>query len=125
MEYYDTNALASALAGMGALSSLISLAISVIGIVAMWKLFDKAGEPGWGAIIPLYNTYLLFKIAFGNGWLFLLMLVPFVNFVVAIMLPFKMASAYGKGVGFGFGLLFLYPIFVLILAFGDAAYQGA
>lgn len=123
---YDMNPATSGamIAGMG-VYMVICLAISVVMLVAMWKLFSKAGEPGWACLVPFYNTYVLFKIAMGNGWLFLLMLVPIVNVVMEIMLLFKLAKAYGKGVGFGFGLLFLSPIFLLILAFGSAEYVGA
>ena len=104
-------------------SLIFYIAIAVFSIVCMWKIFDKAKEPGWAAIVPFYNLYVEFKIAFGNGWYFLFMLIPFVNIVFAIMLPFKLAKKFGKGVGFGFGLLFLGPIFQAILAFGSAEYQ--
>ena len=60
---------------MGPGMSFFSLAVAVLGIVAMWKIFEKAGEPGWAAIIPFYNAYVLFKITWGNGWMFLLMLI--------------------------------------------------
>lgn len=103
---------------------VVALAICVVMYVAMWKMFVKAGKPGWACLVPFYNTYCLFDMAFGNGWLFLLMFVPCVNFVFAIMLYFKLASAFGQGVGFGFGLLFLNPIFMLILGFGKAEYVG-
>ncbi|MBQ2936366.1 MAG: hypothetical protein IJ029_06045 [Lachnospiraceae bacterium] len=103
---------------------LFVLAISVFMVVAMWKMFTKAGKPGWGCLVPFYNNYCLFEIAFGNGWLFLLTFVPCVNFVFLIMLYFKLAKAFGQGVGFGFGLLFLNPIFVAILGFGNAEYIG-
>ena len=56
--------------------TFLSLAIAVLGIIAMWKIFEKAGEPGWAAIIPFYNLYVLFKITWGNGWKFLLLLIP-------------------------------------------------
>lgn len=104
--------------------SVIALVIAVLTIVAMWKLFQKADKPGWAAIVPLYNTYCLFDIAFGNGWLFLLCLIPCVNFVIYIILCFKLAKAYGQGTGFGFGLLFLNTIFILILGFGSSQYVG-
>lgn len=105
--------------------AIICLVIGIIGIVAEWKIFTKAGEPGWACIVPIYNCYVLFKIAFGNGWMFLLLLVPIVNAVFAIMLLFKLAKAFGHGAGFGFGLLFLSPIFLMILAFGSSEYVGA
>lgn len=116
---------AAALAGFATIYMIVMLVICVIMIVAMWKLFTKAGEHGWASIIPFYSNYVLFKIAMGNGWLFLLLLVPIVNIVMEIMIWFKLAKAFGKGVGFGFGLLFLSPIFILILAFGSADYVGA
>lgn len=103
---------------------VVSLIIGILSIVAMWRIFAKAGEPGWAAIIPLYNAYVLYKISWGNGWLFLLQLVPCVNVVFAIMLCFKLSRAFGKGTGFGFGLLFLNVIFMMILGFGDAKYIG-
>lgn len=123
---YDMNPAASGamIAGMG-IYIVVCLAISVVMIIALWKLFSKAGEPGWACLVPFYNTYVLFKIAMGNGWLFLLMFVPVANIVMEIIVLFKLAKAYGQGVGFGFGLLFLSPIFLLILAFGSAEYVGA
>ena len=90
----------------------------------MWKVFVKAGKPGWAAIVPFYSTYCLFEMSFGNGWLFLLCLVPCVNIVVLIMCCFKLAKAFGKGAGFGLGLVFLPFVFMLILGFGDAQYIG-
>lgn len=121
---YDNSA-AYAVAGtfLGAYM-LVCLAVVVFMLVCLWKIYAKAGKPGWGAIVPFYNMYLLYDIAMGNGWLFLLTLVPLVNFVMGIVLMFKMAKAFGKGVGFGFGLLFLSFIFYPILAFGSAEYEG-
>lgn len=103
---------------------LITLVLMVLFIIAFWRIFTKAGEPGWGSLIPFYSTYLQFKIAWGNGWLFLLMLVPVVNVVVALIALYKLCVAFGYGVGFFLGMLFLSPIFTLILAFGSAEYQG-
>ncbi len=114
----------AATAGFSIAYLLIVLVISVLTIIAMWKIYVKAGRPGWASIIPFYSQYCLFDIAWGNGWLFLLTFVPCVNFVVLIMLYFKLAKAFGKGTGFGFGLVFLNTIFVLILGFGDAKYIG-
>lgn len=103
---------------------LFMMALCVFIIVAMWKVFVKAGKPGWACIVPFYSQYCMFDMAFGNGWLFLLSFVPCVNFVIAVMLYFKLAKAFGQGVGFGFGLLFLSPIFIAILGFGNAEYIG-
>ena len=104
--------------------SFLSLAIIVLGIVAMWKVFEKAGEPGWAAIIPFYNLYVLFKITWGNGWYFLLLLIPIANVVITIITTFKLARAFRKGFWFGLGLLFLNPVFLGILAFGEPRYKG-
>ena len=123
MESYDA-AYAAAASGVSAVYVILSLAISVLTLVAMWKLFVKAGKAGWKCLIPFYNTYCLYHIAWGNGWLFLLMFVPCVNVVVGIMMLFKLAKAFGQGTGFGFGLLFLNTIFILILGFGSAEYVG-
>lgn len=104
--------------------TIVGFIAAIFLIVCTWIMFKKANEPGWGAIVPFYNSYLLFKITFGNGWLFLLLLIPFVNVIVAIILNFKLAEVYGHGIGFGFGLLFLTVIFYGILAFGKSEYVG-
>ena len=124
-DYSTDYATMAGLAGVSVVTCIISLVVAIFAIVCLWKVFSKAGEPGWAAIIPLYNTYVLYKISFGNGWLFLLTFVPFVNAVVALILLFKLSSAFGHGIGFGFGLLFLNPIFMAILAFGGSDYVGA
>lgn len=111
-------------AGVSIVYALIVLVIAILTIVALWKVFVKAGKPGWACIVPFYSQFCLFDLAWGNGWLFLLTFVPCVNFIVMIMLYFKLAKAFGKGTGFGLGLLFLNTIFVLILGFGDAKYIG-
>ena len=105
-------------------STVVSLAISIISLVAMWKLFEKAGEAGWKCIVPFYNLYTEFKIVYDNGWKFLLMFVPILNIILAFGMCIRMAHAYGKSTAFGVGLIFLGPIFMIILAFGDAQYQG-
>lgn len=103
---------------------LICLVVGVIGIIACWKIFTKAGEPGWASIVPFYSQYILFKIAWGNGLLFLLMFVPVVNAVISVMVLYKLCKSFGQGVGFFLGMLFLSPIFIMILAFGSAEYLG-
>lgn len=121
---YDS-ASAGVLALFSGVYSIICLAFLVLSIVALWRIFAKAGEPGWASIVPFYNAYVLYKIAFGNGWYFLTLVIPIVNLVFGIMLYFKLAKAFGHGAGFGFGLLFLNPIFILILAFDSSEYVGA
>lgn len=103
---------------------IIILAIAVVSLIGLWKMFTKAGKPGWACIIPFYSQYCQFEMAWGNGWLFLLTLIPCVNVVVMIMMWLKMAKAFGQGTGFGLGLFFLNPIFTMILGFGSAQYIG-
>ena len=103
---------------------IIARAVTVLMLVALWKIFVKAGKPGWGAIVPFYNMYCLFDMSFGNGWLFLLTFVPCVNVVMEIIMIVKLASAFGKSGGFAVGLIFLPVIFVPMLGFGDAQYYG-
>ena len=104
--------------------TILSLALAVLGIVAMWKIFEKAGEPGWAAIIPFYNLYVLFKITWGNGWKFLFLLIPIANIVFAIITMVTLAKAFGKSGGFAVGLIFLSIIFYCILAFDQSQYLG-
>ena len=104
---------------------LIILAIAIFLIVSYWKVFEKAGQPGWGVLIPIYNIYLLLEIAGRPGWWLILYLIPFVNFIIAIIVNIDIAKNFGKDTGFGLGLAFLGFIFYPILAFGSAQYQGA
>lgn len=105
-------------------SMIVGVALGVLSLVSLWKVFKKAGEPGWAAIVPLYNVYTMFKITWGSGWKCLLMLIPFANIAIAILSMIKLAKVFGKSTGFAVGLVFLSFIFLPILAFGDAAYQG-
>ncbi len=120
----------SAALGQGiATSTLVVFAIvGILSIVAMWKVFVKAGKPGWASIIPIYNMVVLFQIIGLSPWLLLLYIVPLVNyiaiFVISIIQASRLAKAFGKGTGFAVGLYFLNPIFMLILGFGDSNYVG-
>jgi hypothetical protein len=108
----------------GAIGGCIGLVIGLILIIAMWKVFTKAGQPGWAAIIPIFNIYILCKVAGRPGWWLILMLIPFVNFIIAISLCIDIAKNFGKGAGVGIGLAFLGFIFFPVLGFGSATYQG-
>jgi len=100
------------------------LAFTILMIAALWKVFSKAGQPGWASIIPILNIYFVCKIAGRPGWWVILMLVPFVNFIIWIILCIDLAKSFGKGAGFGIGLVLLAFIFFPILGFGSAQYQG-
>jgi uncharacterized membrane protein YhaH (DUF805 family) len=99
--------------------------VLVLLIAAIWKVFSKAGQPGWAAIIPIFNVYVMCKVAGRPGWWLLLLLIPIVNFIVAIILSIDIAKNFGKGVGFAIGMIFLPFIFWPILGFGSAQYQAA
>lgn len=111
-------------ASISAGGSIVGLVIAVLVLVGMWKVFVKAGKPGWGAIIPLYNLYCLYDMTFGKGWMFLLTIIPVVNVVLTIMMYVKLSKAFGKGVGFAIGMLILPFIFIPILGFSDAEYSS-
>ena len=106
------------------ISMIFGLLVALLLIVAMWKVFTKAGQPGWASIIPIYNLYIWCKIVGRPGWWIILLLIPFVNIIVGIILCIDMAKSFGKGVGFGIGLALLGIIFWPILGFGSAQYQG-
>ncbi len=104
---------------------LFELGLLFLIIAGFWKVFTKAGQPGWASIVPIYNAYILLKIAGKPGWWLVLFLIPIVNLVIGIIVAIDLAKAFGKGTGFGVGLAFLGVIFYPILGFGDATYQGA
>ena len=108
----------------GPLFWIFYLAFTILMLAAWWKIFTKAGQPGWACIIPIYNLYVWCKIVGRPWWWILLMLIPFVNFIILIILIIDLAKSFGKGVGFGIGLLLLGVIFFPILGFGSAQYQG-
>jgi hypothetical protein len=103
----------------------VYFAVLILCIVSMWKIFSKAGQPGWASIIPIYNVLVLLKVAGKPGWWFLLFLIPLVNFVIAIIVTLALAERFGKGAGFGVGLLLLPIVFLPMLAFGSATYSPA
>lgn len=115
----------SADSSMVIFSSIIAAIIILVMIIAYWKVFVKAGESGWKSIIPIYNTYTLFRIAGRNGWWILAMLVPLINIIVLITISIDLAKHFGKSGMFGFFGLFLFSIIgYLMLGFGDAKYLG-
>ncbi len=100
------------------------LAISILMIIAKWRVYEKADQPGWAVLIPFYNYYVLLKIVGKPGWWLLWFLVPLVNIVVVIWVTNLLSKSFGKNVAFTLGLIFLPVIFYPILGFGKAEYQG-
>jgi len=111
-----------ALAAVGLLFALLPLIIYVITVAGLWKVFTKAGRPGWAAIIPIYNIWVLTDIGdSGVLWFVLSVLLglPIVKIYIDVLQKF------GKGIGYALGMLFLPFIFVPMLGFGDAQFRGA
>ena len=103
----------------------------IVSLVGIWKVFDKAGRPGWAALIPFYNLVVLFQIGGLSGWWaasILLAVIPFVGGLavlgILIWLHIRVAERFGQGVGFAIGLTLLSPIFWCILGFGNYQYQN-
>ena len=101
----------------------IWLLVVVLIIAGWWKLFDKAGQPGWAAIIPFFNAIVLLQIARRPVWWFVLFFIPFLNLIPVFVIPFDMAKHFGKSTGYGIGLLLVPVIFYPMLGFGDAVYD--
>lgn len=141
----------SSLMLLGGMYLMIAFAWWLLQIIANWRIFTKAGEAGWKSIIPIYGDYISYKIAWQPAyfWLALILgiissylqgtletgesltvymlviLVKIILVVISIMYSIKLARAFGRGTGFAIGLIFLQPIFMLILGFGDDRYYGA
>ena len=114
-------------AGMGGgsvIGMIIGLAFTILMIVATWKVFVKAGRPGWAMLIPIYNTYVFLKIAGKPGWWLIWFFIPLANLIFGIIATVALAQNFGKGVGFAVGLILLPIIFIPIMAFGEAQYVG-
>ena len=140
------------LAAMGAAIFVCSLIWYVLQVIARWKIFTKAGEKGWKAIIPVYNEFVMYKISWKTMffWIMLalvvagslvsslagtgqnangvLLFIAFVLLIAACVIEIiqlhNLSKAFGHGAGFTVGLVLLNPIFMLILAFGSSEYKG-
>lgn len=136
--YSAETAALNAIFGIFSTIWLLVLAFFVINIVANWKIFTKANQPGWASIVPFYKSYIAFKIYWGNGWLFLVPLVlsllgfipllgtllVIASVVINVITQYKKAVAFGQGIGFTIGLVLVSPIFNMILGLGNYQYLG-
>ena len=113
-----SSGLTGAIAAMGLFFWILSMALGILKIVSLWKIFKKAGKPGWASIVPIYNIYIMCEIAEKEWWYILLLCVPFVNIYVMIVLYNGMAKKFGKGGGFVVGMILLPVVFFPMLAFG-------
>ena len=124
MQYDDDTGAGIAGCIGGGVGCIVWLAVLVVIAAGMWKVFEKAGQPGWAAIIPFYNIYVLVtQIARKEMLWFILCIIPVVNFVAGFIVTMDVARKFGQGTGFGLGLFFLPFIFYPILGFGSAQYN--
>ena len=103
---------------------LCAVAAAVAAIAGMWKTFEKAGKPGWAALIPIYNMIVMLEITGRPLWWIFFFLIPLVNIGFAILINIDLAKSFGQGIGFALGLMLLGFVFFPILGFGDARYLG-
>lgn len=118
--------IASADGGSGVVTGLIvgSIIWAVLTIAGWWKIFEKADEPGWAAIVPFYNAYVMLRIVGRPGWMVIGFFIPFVNVILYVIVMGNLAKSFGKGFGFVLGLILLNPLFSIILGFGESRYIG-
>ena len=127
MEGMENVSVAPTVAAGGAMLVLlvIELVIALLMIISVWKVFSKAGQPGWASIVPIYNGIVLLQVAGKPVWWIILFFVPVANLIVGILTLASLAKAFGRGAGTVIGLILLPIIFWPILGFGSAEYQGA
>ncbi len=109
---------------MALVAFVIWLALTVVVLIGGWKVFVKAGQPGWAVIIPIYNAIVLLQICGRPIWWIILLLIPCVQVVPGVIVTIDLAKSFGKDALFGIGLFLLGFIFVPILGFGSAQYRG-
>lgn len=115
---------ASVVGALMAVFLIPAIIISVIIIIGMWKIFEKAGKPGWAAIIPIYNTIVLLEIVGKPIWWIFLFLIPCVNIIFVVWTYNLLSKSFGQSEGFTVGLLLLSFIFIPLLGFGNYKYIG-
>ncbi|NOY74194.1 MAG: signal peptidase I [Kiritimatiellaeota bacterium] len=108
---------------VGLFAAFVAFVVALVMIISMWKIFVKAGQPGWAAIIPIYNLIVMWQVSRQPVWVLILCFIPFLNVIGTIMMFLGMAESFGKSAGFGIGLWLVPIIFFPILAFGSAQYQ--
>jgi len=125
METYDDGGSSGMLAAMGTGVLIVYLAFLVLMIASLWKIFSKAGKPGWAAIVPIYNIIVLLEIVGKPWWWLFLLCIPFLNIIFAIIVVHRLSLSFGQGVGTTILLLLVGIIGYPMLAFGSATYVGA
>lgn len=111
--------------GSGSIELFAVLLLTIVISVGFWKVFQKAGEPGWAAIVPIYNLYVLVRVSGNTWWWFVMFFIPILNFFATVKISINVAGKFNRGILFGLGLAFLSFIFYPVLGFGDYQYQDA
>jgi len=124
MEEYQTEGLEQGIIAAMGVFFFIYCAIILVIIISMWKIFEKAGKPGWAAIIPIYNIIVLLEIVGKPVWWIILMFIPFVNLFIFIYLAHLLSKSFGKDIVMTILLIILPFVGYPMLAFGDATYGG-
>jgi hypothetical protein len=101
---------------------LIGLAFTALWIAGAWKMFEKAGQPGWGILVPIYNLLLIVRIAGSPDWMFILLLIPGVNIVAHILVSLELGKRFSRGAAFTIGLIFIPAVFYALIGFGSDQY---
>jgi hypothetical protein len=107
-----------------AIFSIIMLIGAFVTVVAMWKVFVKAGKPGWACLIPFYNILMTLNIIGRPAWYLVFIVIPGANIVLLVILAFGLARSFGKGIPFAIGMVLFAPLFIMVLGFGKARYVG-
>ncbi len=102
----------------------VGLVLVLIWALSMWQVFYKAGYAGWKCLIPIYNMYILTKIGSQPIWVFIMLYIPFVNFIAMLLIALSIAKAFGKGPAFAIIGLFLFSFFgYMVIGWGDSEYE--
>lgn len=109
--------------GSGNIELFVTLALTAVVFAGFWKTFEKAGEPGWAGLIPIYNLYVLVRISGNAWWWFVLFFIPVINFFATVKISIDVAGKFSKGILFGLGLTFISFVFYPLLGFGGYQYQ--
>ena len=110
--------------GAGLFLGLFYLGLILIYIIGVWKVYEKANQPGWACLIPIYNIWVLLKIVGKPRWWILLLLIPLVNVVIGILITHNLSKSFGKDVAYTLGLILLPVVFYPLLGLGNATYRG-
>jgi hypothetical protein len=121
---YNTDLSSGSSSGISLFMILFYLAVAALILVSKWKIYQKAGQPGWAAIVPIYDFIVLLRIVGRPWWWLFLMFIPFAGIVFAIIVINDLAKSFGKDVGWTLLLLFVSIVGYPMLAFGDAKYVG-